>query len=235
MTGPAVVEVDSVVRVHGTGDAAVEALRGVSFTIARGEFVALVGPSGCGKSTLLNLIGCLDRPTRGRVLLEGRDVGTLEDDDLAHIRNRRIGFVFQAHNLLPRLTALANVELPMVYAGVPRAERRQRAREHLARVGLENRLSHLPAQMSGGERQRVAIARSLVLSPAVLLADEPTGNLDTARGREILEIIEALGKEGTTTLMVTHDVEMASHADRILSMRDGLIVGEERRQARGPA
>ena len=231
----AVVRVDSVTRIHGSGEAAVEALRGVSFSIARGEFVALVGPSGCGKSTLLNLIGCLDRPTRGQVLLEGRDVGVLPDDELARMRNRRIGFVFQAHNLLPRLTATANVELPMVYASMGRAERQARAREQLGRMGLEHRLRHLPAQLSGGERQRVAIARALVLSPILLLADEPTGNLDTARGREIMEIIEELSRGGTTTLMVTHDFEMAGHADRIITMRDGLIVGEERRSPRGPA
>jgi len=199
-------------------------VRGVSFSLERGEFVALVGPSGCGKSTLLNLIGCLDRPTSGTVRLQDRNVETLSDDELATIRNRRIGFVFQFHNLLPRLDAQANVELPMLYAGVDRAARRERARAQLDRMGLADRVGHLPSQLSGGERQRVAIARALVMEPSLVLADEPTGNLDTKRGWEILEILRGLAATGTTVLMVTHDTEMAASASRILTMRDGVLV-----------
>jgi putative ABC transport system ATP-binding protein len=220
-----VLRLESVERTYGEGDAAVRALRGVSFAIARGEFVSLIGPSGCGKSTLLNLIGCLDRPSAGRVWLEDEDVAAYPDDRLAQIRNRRIGFIFQTHNLLPRMTARVNVEVPLMYAGLPRAERRRLALEHLEKVGLAHRAGHLPAQMSGGERQRVAIARALVMNPSLLLADEPTGSLDTRTGQEIMGLIESLNRAGSTILLVTHDPEMARRADRILSMRDGALVG----------
>ncbi len=218
---PPVVQVEGVEKIHGEGAGAVHALQGVSLAIGAGEFVALVGPSGCGKSTLLNLIGCLDRPTRGTIRIDGDDVSRFDDDRLAAIRNRRIGFVFQFHNLLPRLTAQANVELPLVYAGVRPAERTGKAAEQLVRMGLEGRVTHLPSQLSGGERQRVAIARALVLEPSIVLADEPTGNLDTARGQEILDVLRGLARGGTSILMVTHDRDMAAQADRVLSMRDG--------------
>jgi len=219
-----VIRLEDVTKTHGEDADVVHAVRGVSFSLERGEFVALVGPSGCGKSTLLNLIGCLDRPTSGTVRLQDRNVETLSDDELATIRNRRIGFVFQFHNLLPRLDAQANVELPMLYAGVDRAARRERARAQLDRMGLADRVGHLPSQLSGGERQRVAIARALVMEPSLVLADEPTGNLDTKRGWEILEILRGLAATGTTVLMVTHDTEMAASASRILTMRDGVLV-----------
>lgn len=218
------IRLEDVTKTHGEDADVVHAVRGVSFSLERGEFVALVGPSGCGKSTLLNLIGCLDRPTSGTVRLQDRNVETLSDDELATIRNRRIGFVFQFHNLLPRLDAQANVELPMLYAGVDRAARRERARAQLDRMGLADRVGHLPSQLSGGERQRVAIARALVMEPSLVLADEPTGNLDTKRGWEILEILRGLAATGTTVLMVTHDTEMAASASRILTMRDGVLV-----------
>jgi putative ABC transport system ATP-binding protein len=219
----AVLALDDVYKRHGEGATAVEAVRGVSFRIAEGEFVALVGPSGCGKSTLLNLIGCLDRPSAGRIQLGDVDVSSLDDDALARVRNRNIGFVFQSHNLLPRLDAVSNVELPMVYAGLERAARRMRALQELERVGLRDRASHLPTQLSGGESQRVAIARALVLRPSLLLADEPTGNLDSARGAEVIDMVEALNREGMTILMVTHDLGLAQRAHRVLHMRDGRL------------
>lgn len=218
--------VDGVERVYGEGETAVAALRGVSFVIRRGELVSLVGPSGCGKSTLLNLIGCLDRPTRGRVVIEGEDVGTLSEDRLARVRNLRIGFIFQTHNLLPRLTAQANVELPLMYAGRPPAERQMLAARHLERVGLAHRRDHLPSMMSGGERQRVAIARALVMNPSLLLADEPTGSLDTRTGADIMALVESLNRGGSTILLVTHDPELARRADRTLTMRDGCLLSD---------
>lgn len=219
-----VLELKDVERTYsGHGDV-VPAVRGVNLKLERGEFVSLVGPSGCGKSTLLNILGCLDRPTAGQVILNGRDVAHYSSNQLAQVRNREIGFVFQSYNLLRRMSALKNVELPMVYGGVPRAERAARAREQLARVHLEHRLDHTPNQMSGGECQRVAIARALVMNPDLVLADEPTGNLDTRTGADIMGIFHRLHGEGITLLMVTHSPEMAEQATRIVRMLDGRIV-----------
>ncbi|HEY6101812.1 MAG TPA: ABC transporter permease [bacterium] len=222
-----VLELREVTRVYRQGSMAVPALRGVSLAVHRGEFVAIMGPSGSGKSTLMNLIGCLDRPTSGVYVLNGRDVSRMTDDERADVRNREVGFVFQTFNLLPRLTALKNVEMPMIYAGVSRAERWERAEAALGRVGLAHRLPHLPAELSGGEQQRAAIARALVNRPAILLADEPTGNLDSRSGAEILAAVEALNTSGMTVIMVTHDREVAEHSQRIVTLRDGLIVGDE--------
>ena len=200
---------------------AVRAVDGVSFTIDRGESVAIIGPSGGGKSTLMHMIGCLDRPTSGAYLLEGQDVSELGDDELAALRNQHLGFVFQTFNLLPRQTAVENVELPLLYAGV--SSTRERALEALARVGLSDRAHHLPTELSGGQKQRVAIARALVTRPSVLLCDEPTGALDTRTGEEILELLKELNSEGTTLLVVTHDLEVAAHMSRVLRLRDGKI------------
>jgi putative ABC transport system ATP-binding protein len=200
---------------------AVRAVDGISFSIEHGESVAIIGPSGCGKSTLLNVIGCLDRPTSGRYLLEGRDVAKLDEDELARVRNRHIGFVFQVFNLLPRMTALENVELPLLYAGVERS--REVAAEALARVGLSDRATHVPAELSGGQRQRVAIARAFVTHPSILLCDEPTGALDSRTGREVLDLLGQLNREGATIIMVTHDLAVARSLGRALSMRDGRI------------
>ena len=203
----------------------VEALRGVDLAVERGEFLAVMGPSGSGKSTLLHLMGCLDRPTKGRVLFEGQDVTRLGPSALARIRNRRVGFVFQSFNLFPALTALGNVELPMIFAGMPRAERIYRAQELLSRVGLGERAKHLPSELSGGEQQRVAIARALANSPDLLLADEPTGNLDTETGRGVLSLLSEANREGVTVAVVTHDPEVAEAAGRKLGLRDGRIAG----------
>jgi len=203
----------------------VEALRGVDLAVERGEFLAVMGPSGSGKSTLLHLMGCLDRPTKGRVLFEGQDVTRLRPSALARIRNRRVGFVFQSFNLSPTLSALGNVELPMIFAGMPRAERIYRAQELLSRVGLGERAKHLPSELSGGEQQRVAIARALANSPDLLLADEPTGNLDTETGRGVLSLLSEANREGVTVAVVTHDPEVAEAAGRKLGLRDGRIAG----------
>jgi len=223
-----VVRLLEIAKVYRLGKVEVPALRGVSLEIARGEFVAIMGPSGSGKSTLMNLIGCLDRPTAGTYVLDGQDVSRMSDDELADVRNGRIGFIFQIFNLLPRLPALKNVEMPMVYAGVGRAERRVRAVEALAQVGLGHRLQHASPELSGGEQQRVAIARALVNRPAILLADEPTGNLDSRSGEGILAIFQELNTAGMTIAMVTHDREIAEHAARILTLRDGRLVRDER-------
>ncbi len=201
----------------------VHALQGVSLTIRRNEYVAIIGPSGSGKSTLMNLIGCLDTPSRGRYVLNGRAVSELDDDQLAHIRNREIGFVFQTFNLLARSTALQNVELPLVYSGLSGAERRERAKEALEAVDLGPRMSHRPNELSGGQRQRVAIARALVTRPSILLADEPTGNLDTHVSAEIMNVFDGLHELGNTIVLITHEKEIAAHADRIVSLRDGKV------------
>ncbi len=224
MSQDVVLELRGVERTYSGHGGEVPAVCGVDMVLRRGEFVSLVGPSGCGKSTLLNILGCLDRPTAGQVILRDRDVSQFSSNQLARVRNREIGFVFQSYNLLRRMSALKNVELPMVYGGVPRAERAARAREQLARVHLEHRLDHTPNQMSGGECQRVAIARALVMNPDLVLADEPTGNLDTRTGADIMGIFHRLHGEGITLLMVTHSPEMAEQATRIVRMLDGRIV-----------
>lgn len=210
------------------GDTTVHALAGVSLTIAEGEFTAIMGPSGSGKSTLMNILGCLDRPTSGSYILDNQEVATLNDDELAVTRNKRIGFVFQNFNLLPRISAHQNVALPLVYAGVEKQERNERAAKALAMVGLEQRLNHLPNEMSGGQRQRVAIARALVNDPTIIMADEPTGNLDTKSGIEVMEIFNHLNAMGRTIILVTHEPDIAEHARRVIHVRDGLIVRDER-------
>jgi putative ABC transport system ATP-binding protein len=227
MTAP-VIDVRDVRKTYRIGDIAVHALRGVSLRVGRGEYVAIMGHSGSGKSTLMNILGCLDAPTEGAYLLNGLDVREVEEDTLADVRNRFIGFVFQSFNLIPRTRALANVELPMSYAGVPRAERRERALAALAAVGLGDRVNHLPSELSGGQQQRVAIARALVTSPALILADEPTGNLDTTSSEEVLGIFERLSDEGRTIVLITHEDEVAAHARRVIRVRDGLVVADER-------
>lgn len=220
-----VIEIENVTKVYQMGDVQVHALNGVTLKIERGEMVAIIGPSGSGKSTLMNIIGCLDTPTAGKYILDGVDVSELSDDEQAAIRNKRIGFVFQSFNLLPRTTALDNVELPMVYAGTP--NRRQKALDALAKVGLQDRVHHRPNELSGGQQQRVAIARSLVNEPSIILADEPTGNLDSKSGIEIMGIFKELNREhGMTVILVTHDTGVASQAQRLIRVRDGIIVNE---------
>lgn len=222
-----VVRLEKVVRQYIVGSVVVRALAGVDLVIHEGEFVAIMGPSGSGKSTLMHILGCLDRPTSGRYILDGVEVERLNDNQLAVIRNQKVGFVFQEFNLLPRETILANVELPMVYAGIPRRERVPRARQLLEEMGLGKRLAHRPPELSGGERQRVAIARALACAPAVILADEPTGNLDTNTGAEILRIFEELHRSGRTIVVVTHDPNVARHASRVIRLVDGQIVADE--------
>jgi putative ABC transport system ATP-binding protein len=216
-------------RTYVMGAEEIHALRGVSFTIDPGEYVAIMGPSGSGKSTLMNLIGCLDSPSRGNYVLRGKMVSQMGDDELAEIRNREIGFVFQTFNLLPRASALHNVELPMVYAGIAKAERLARAQRSLETVDLGARIHHKPNELSGGQRQRVAIARALVMGPSILLADEPTGNLDSATGEEIMRLFEKLNEDGHTIILVTHEREIADHARRTIHIRDGKIESDERR------
>ena len=219
-------------RTYVMGSEEIHALRGVSFTIDPGEYVAIMGPSGSGKSTLMNLIGCLDSPSRGNYVLRGKMVSQMGDDELAEIRNREIGFVFQTFNLLPRASALHNVELPMVYAGIPKEERLARARGSLNLVDLGDRVDHKPNELSGGQRQRVAIARALVMGPSILLADEPTGNLDSATGEEIMRLFGKLHTDGNTIILVTHERDVADHAHRTIHIRDGRVESDEKRVRR---
>jgi putative ABC transport system ATP-binding protein len=222
-----VIEIADVTKVHRGGDLAIRALAGVGFVVRQSEFVAIMGASGSGKTTLLGILGLLDRPTSGSYRLVGEEVAELDEARRARIRGRRIGFVFQAYNLIPRSTAYKNVELPLVYAGVPARERRSRVLEALAEVGLSDRVRHAPAQLSGGEQQRVAIARALVVNPSVVLADEPTGNLDSTSAREVLSILERVNASGATIVMVTHSTEVAEHASRVVQLADGLVVADE--------
>jgi putative ABC transport system ATP-binding protein len=218
-------------REYDMGGEIVRALRGIDLAIARNEYVAIMGPSGSGKSTLMNIVGCLDTPNAGEYWLNGQLVSTMTDDQLARVRNKEIGFVFQTFNLLPRATALHNVELPLVYAGMSSDERKRRAKEALAKVQLEDRMDHRPNELSGGQRQRVAIARALVNNPSMLLADEPTGNLDSATSEEIMRVFEDLASSGQTVVMVTHEPDIAAHARRVVVLRDGLISTDESREA----
>jgi putative ABC transport system ATP-binding protein len=228
VTHRAVLDVDDVRTTYGAGDTAVHALRGVSLTVARGDYVAIMGSSGSGKSTLMNILGCLDVPSSGAYRLDGVDVSRLSDRQLALVRNRRIGFVFQSFNLIPRMTALSNVELPLAYAGVRAAERRRRARAALAMVGLDDRGGHEPNQLSGGQQQRVAVARALVTAPALVLADEPTGNLDTQSTLDVLGVLDRLNRSGRTIVLITHEIDVAQHARRLIRLVDGRIVEDVR-------
>lgn len=219
----AVMELKDVWKIYDVGEVKVEALRGVSFNVEDGEYVIIIGPSGSGKSTLLQILGCLDKPTKGQVYIENMEVSKMKDRELATVRNKKIGFVFQSFNLLPKLSALENVELPLIYAGVPQKKRREIAKEQLELVGLGNRLDHKPTQLSGGQQQRVAIARALANDPAFLLADEPTGNLDTKSGEEILQIFRKLSDMGKTLVVVTHDMKMLDEGSKIIRLLDGRI------------
>src|SRR5215213_8594037 len=226
---PIVIDIENITKHYVMGEETVHALRGVSVQIRRNEYLAIMGPSGSGKSTLMNMLGCLDTPTAGRYEFAGKNVAAMVDDELAEIRNREIGFVFQTFNLLPRSDALHNVELPLIYAGLPKHERIDRARQALENVGLGDRLHHRPNELSGGQLQRVAIARALVTQPSIILADEPTGNLDSKTGVEIMNLFEQLYAQGNTLIVVTHEEDVARHARRIIRLRDGLI------EADGPA
>jgi putative ABC transport system ATP-binding protein len=226
--GDSLIRTEDLWKTYVMGGTAVHALHGVSFEIRRNEYVAIMGPSGSGKSTLMNLIGCLDSPTQGQYWLNGQLVSKMKDDMLAHIRNKEIGFVFQTFNLLARATALHNVELPLIYSGVSAKERTERAKKALDMVELSDRMHHKPNELSGGQRQRVAIARALVNTPSIILADEPTGNLDSATGEEILRLFERLHAEGNTIILVTHDRDVAGNAHRVISIRDGRIASDER-------
>ena len=219
------IQVKGLRKTYRIGDQVVHALDGLDLAIDRNDYVALMGPSGSGKSTLMNILGCLDSPTSGSYVLNQRDVSIMDDDDLADIRNKEIGFVFQTFNLLPRYTALENVALPMIYAGIPRQQREERAQEVLTQVGLEDRMDHKPNELSGGQRQRVAVARALVMRPSIILADEPTGNLDTATSHEVMELFSEIQRAGNTVILVTHEEDIASCAHRIVRLRDGKIEG----------
>lgn len=222
-----VITLRNITRDFPLGTEIVKVLKGISLSVKRGQYVALMGPSGSGKSTLMNLLGCLDTPTSGEYILNGHDVSSLEDSELAEIRNKEIGFVFQTFNLLPRITALQNVALPMIYAGVGLSERMRRAEEALVSVGLANRMEHRPNQLSGGQRQRVAIARALVNHPSIILADEPTGNLDSKTSIEIMQLFQKIYEQGNTIIIVTHEEDIAEHAHRIIRLRDGQIYADE--------
>ena len=222
-----VIALHAVFKIYGAGDTAVHAVDGVDLVVERGDYVAVMGASGSGKSTLMNIIGCLDAPTRGRYLLDGVDVRDIAEDDLADLRNRKIGFVFQSFNLVPRTSAVANVELPLAYAGLGRAERRRRAAAALAAVGMSNRMEHLPSELSGGQQQRVAVARAIVTNPAIVLADEPTGNLDSHSTADILAIFRRLNEEGRTVVLITHEADVAACAGRIVRLADGRVVADE--------
>lgn len=221
------IQLSNVTKIYQLGGETVHALAGLTLSISPGEFTAIMGPSGSGKSTLMNILGCLDRPTSGSYMLDGQEVATLNDDQLAITRNKKIGFVFQSFNLLPRMTTLQNVALPMVYAGVEKKERLERAAQVLAMVGLEGRMNHQPNELSGGQRQRVAIARSLVNDPTIIMADEPTGNLDTKSGDEVMNIFSELNTQGRTIILVTHEPDIAEYAGRVVYVRDGLIERDE--------
>ncbi len=226
--GDMVIEIAGVTKLYQMGSETVHALRGIALTIRRNEYLAIMGPSGSGKSTLMNMLGCLDTPTSGHYQFSGKDVSRMTDDELADIRNREIGFVFQTFNLLPRSNALHNVELPLIYAGMTLAARRARAAQVLTNVGLGDRMDHKPNELSGGQRQRVAIARALVNNPSIILADEPTGNLDSRTGEEIMQLLEDLYAAGNTIIVVTHEEDIARHARRIVRLRDGLIESDAR-------
>jgi putative ABC transport system ATP-binding protein len=231
MTAPPLIDVRDLAKIYGEGETRVHALRGVDLTIAQGEFVAIMGTSGSGKTTMMNILGCLDRPSRGSYRLLGEEVGKLSKGRLAEIRNRTLGFVFQSYNLLPRTTALDNVQLPLQYAGIPAPERRARSIDALQRVGLGERLSHRPNQLSGGQQQRVAIARAIVNRPRVILADEPTGNLDSRTSLEIIKVFQDLGSSGISVIYVTHEADIAAFATRVITMKDGRIVQDRRQNA----
>lgn len=223
-----IIEIKGITRDFPLGEEIIHVLKGIDLTINKGEYVALMGPSGSGKSTLMNLLGCLDTPTSGSYVLNGKHVSEMHDDELAEIRNKEIGFVFQTFNLMPRTTALENVALPMVYAGKSKTERNERATEVLTQVGLDDRMDHKPNQLSGGQRQRVAVARALVNKPAIILADEPTGNLDSKTSLEIMNLFDEIHANGNTVILVTHEEDIAAHAHRIIRLRDGMIETDTR-------
>lgn len=228
MSDNSVVRITDVTRIYYMGKVEVQALRGINISVSKGEFLSIMGPSGCGKSTLMHIVGCLDRPTNGHVHLDEVDVDELDDNSLAEIRNKKVGFVFQTFNLLPKLNAIENVELPLIYAGIGFDQRRKKSAELLEVVGLKERLYHKPSELSGGQSQRVAIARALANDPSIILADEPTGNLDSKSGDEIIRLFQELNERGITLIIVTHDQEIANHSKRIVRLKDGLVVSDEK-------
>ena len=228
MSNNKVVKIIDIKKTYMMGEVKVSALQGINITIEKGEFVSIMGPSGCGKSTLMHIVGCLDRPTSGHVHLDEVDVDKLNDNELAEIRNKKVGFVFQTFNLLPKLNAIENVELPLIYAGIGFDERRKRSLELLQLVGLKDRVYHKPSELSGGQSQRVAVARSLANDPSIILADEPTGNLDSKSGDEIIRLFIELNRKGITLIIVTHDQEIANHSKRIIRLKDGLVISDEK-------